>query len=67
MKPIVHGTPDPFEVPYWCRRCIHFVRTGSEFPHCDFTENGRFSPDITFSCRKLRPVEVDQDDKIRGV
>lgn len=54
-KPIVHGYSDPTEIPYWCKRCVHCNHTSTGYT-CDRREDGKFKPEIDFSCRKLRPV-----------
>lgn len=59
-KPIVHGCFDPTEVPYWCRRCIHYKSgKGLSFPICDKREDGKFKPEMANACLKLRPVQEE--------
>ena len=49
LKPIVHGTPDPFEVPYYCKKCTYFQSMESGMPVCART--GKFfRPKIAFTC-----------------
>lgn len=60
MKQIVHGCLDPTEVPYWCRRCIHYKSgKGLPFPICDKREDGKFKPEMANACLKLRPIKEE--------
>lgn len=61
-KPIVRGFFDPTEIPYYCRRCVHYQNNNSGFPICDKREDGKFLPEIANTCLKLRPVKKESSD-----
>lgn len=50
LSPIMHGYSDPTEIPYYCKKCVHYCKNGSSFPTCSKREDGKFKPDICFSC-----------------
>lgn len=54
LKPILHGRGDPSEIPYYCKKCEHFRKCGSNFPTCDRREDGKFRPEVAFTCLVLR-------------
>lgn len=62
LKPIRHGYSDPSEIPYWCKKCEYYSSNGTDFPKCTKREDGRFKPEIEFSCRKIRTRKKEPND-----
>jgi hypothetical protein len=58
LKPIMHGKGDPCEIPYYCKKCKFFEKSGSDFPRCTNNETGRFKPDVCYTC--FRSKETGQ-------
>lgn len=50
LKPIIHGTGDPTEIPFYCKRCKFYNSNGSDFPKCTRREDGKFKPEVAFTC-----------------
>lgn len=49
-KPIVHGFVDPTDIPFYCKKCAHYQNPKGSFPYCDRREDGKFRPEVAFSC-----------------
>lgn len=54
LKPIIHGRFDPCEVPFYCKKCKYFESNGSGFPRCTKREDGKFNPEIGYTCYRNR-------------
>lgn len=58
LKPIVHGSPDPFEVPYYCRKCEYFEHSEKGSPIC--AKTGKFfRPALCFTCYVPKGTNVE--------
>ena len=60
LKPIVHGYSDPCEIPWKCKKCVYYDKNGSSFPKCTRREDGKFVPEIEFTCFNRKPKEEDK-------
>ena len=63
LKPIIHGSVDPTEIPYYCRQCIHYHSEGAKFPWCDRREDGKFRAEIAFTCFKRKPAKDETKEQ----
>lgn len=54
LKPIIHGNVDPTEIPSYCRMCQYYNSNGTDYPKCERREDGKFRPEIGFSCYRSR-------------
>lgn len=54
LKPIIHGTPDPFEIPYYCKGCELLDNRGGGDYGCTESEGGNIHPRPCFLCFKRK-------------
>ncbi len=59
-KPITHSIGDPFAIPYYCKKC-KFAEVHGESGTCHFREDGKFKPDVAFSCFRMIIPETRHD------
>ena len=59
LKPIIHGYCDPFEVPYYCKKCKFFEKNGGDCARCTKSENGKFNPEVGYSCFRSKETGTD--------
>lgn len=63
LKPIVHGYSDPCEIPVKCKNCTYYDRNGKSFPRCTKREDGKFVPEIEFTCFNRRIARSGNSEK----
>lgn len=54
LKPIIHGSVDPTEIPYYCKMCKFYDNNGTGFPRCTNREDGKFKPELLYTCYRSK-------------